>query len=217
MTHKLILHDEEINIYDTDYDCLNDGCCLRETILYFQSRIFERKFKTLFDEHYFKIFYPLVTQMLQSYPLDFVKCALPQDDLTKYKLILFPFSDFNPQTQSSTHWSLLYIDNRNGDMILKHFDSHSHTNYGEAQKLVPLLAKVYNFQEKNIEKLDCSNQINGYDCGIYVLAYMEALIENRGNHEAANKILTPEYADEYRKNIRDYIPIRAKEIEDQKK
>lgn len=215
--HKLILHDEEICIYDYDMECLQDGRWLRDTILYFQIRVFERKYSDLFKNHYFKIFYPQVAQILQSYPFEMAKQALPHDDIKKYKLIFFPLSDFNPATQSATHWSLLYIDNRNGDMQLKHFDSRDQTNRAVGQRLAKLFGQLYDFNGDNVELLQCSMQDNTYDCGIYVLSYIDALIEKRGDHEAANAMLTPSYTHSYRVKIREYIPERAKEIENQKK
>ena len=216
MTKKVpVLHDE-ICLYDIDYQCLQDGKWLRDTILYYKIICLERKYKDLIKEHYCKIFYPPVAQLLQNYPYETAVQCLPHLDITQFKLIFFPFSDFNPETQSATHWSLLFIDNRNGDMILQHFDSHNQANWTEAQKLSELLGRAFNFEAKNLKMFDSPTQTNGYDCGIYVLAFIDALIEHRGDSEAAKRVLTPEYTHEYRKQLREYIPARAKEIEEQR-
>ena len=129
---KLVLHDEEICLYDIDYECTKDGRWLRDTILYFHLKdtqrekilpCLERKYNILFNDHYFRIFNTQITQIIQNFSFEFANEAIPHANLSQYKLIFFPLSDFNPKTQSANHYSLLYIDNRNGDMLLKHYDS----------------------------------------------------------------------------------------------
>jgi Ulp1 family protease len=48
-------------------------------------------------------------------------------------------------------------------------------------------------------------QTNCYDCGVYVMAYLEKFLETGGDHQAACRFLTPEFVTQYRQDVRNHI------------
>lgn len=213
-TRTLVLHDHEINLYDRDFATVQDNMCLNDMIMYFKIRCLERKYQDLLQKKFFYILMPQVSQVIQTQTPETSKLLVPKASFEDYKLLFFPISDFSYATKSATHWSLLYVDNRNGEKRIRHYDSHSQLNIKPAIKFASLISQIYQLPSADVEMLNCSTQQNMFDCGIYVLAYIDNLIEKLGDHEAADKILTPEYIYQYRKDIREYIPKRAKELEE---
>ncbi|CAB3234073.1 unnamed protein product [Arctia plantaginis] len=93
------------------------------------------------------------------------------------QFVFFPLNDNNtPDVAGGSHWSLLVYSKPENSFF--HFDSSYVSNHNAAWEfashLIPYLTKVgsINFADK-----DCSQQTNGYDCGIHVISNTERLAE----------------------------------------
>lgn len=212
-----ILYDGIDTITRYNYESLSDGVYIQDVIIQFQLHRLEKKYNDLHDSNYFHCIMPYLTQFMQSYPFSTVQSSLDKEDLSQYKLTFFPLADFNTATLSATHFSLIYLDNRNGEMKLKHFDSHHQYNLDIAKQLAAIIAKLYDLPSSDLEPINSAQQTNGFDCGVYVMSFIDNLIEAQGDINQANCSLTPQYVTNYRHEIRDYIPIYAEQIKAQKK
>jgi Ulp1 family protease len=104
----------------------------------------------------------------------------------------------------TTHWSLLYIDRTSG-LEFKHFDSKGHFNVLSARALAGILSRYFGRSNQPVTLLDCPSQMNSYDCGVYVMAYIDLFLGANGDHEKACQQLTAEFAIEYRAGIRVHV------------
>ncbi|OHS93864.1 hypothetical protein TRFO_02398 [Tritrichomonas foetus] len=208
----VILKDQEVEISRREFKSIQDGMCCGDLILYYKFRCLERKYSELYKNHYFYTFMPTAIQFIQAFPLEMVKDSFSHFKPDQYKFVFFPLMDFDVRTQSATHWSFLYIDNRDGQMKLKHFDSNGQGNYDTAVRFVSIISQVFDIPNKEIEPLCCASQNNCYDCGVYVMAYADELLSAKGDHEAANSKLTPSYCYQYRKEFREFIWERGQEM-----
>jgi sentrin-specific protease 8 len=82
-------------------------------------------------------------------------------------LIIFALNDSSTFDSSGTHWSLLAFS-RNEDKFF-HFDSMGGGNNSQSRKLVNILKAALDVKSAEIVQVDCLQQNNSYDCGIFVL------------------------------------------------
>lgn len=97
-------------------------------------------------------------------------------DYNDTKLIIFPINNNSNITgQGGTHWSLLCIDLYNKTAL--HYDSMLHSgNSRIAQKLYNNLINFIQVDmNSKVVGIECKQQNNGYDCGIYTCVYAELL------------------------------------------
>ncbi|XP_047122313.1 sentrin-specific protease 8 isoform X1 [Hydra vulgaris] len=97
-------------------------------------------------------------------------------ELSKKKLIFFVVNNNeSPLASGGTHWSLLVIWNG----IFYHYDSAHTFNLRNAEilahKIFSSIESSASFQFVNV---DCPQQSNSYDCGIYVIVYCENLCQS---------------------------------------
>jgi hypothetical protein len=56
-----------------------------------------------------------------------------------------------------------------------HFDSHFHTNYKYARKAAQKFSIIFGVHEYNYQILEFIQQGNGYDCAVFINAFMDFL------------------------------------------
>lgn len=191
----------DCDINETQIKTIDDFNWVSDMIIHFWIRYLENKYNT---KQTFYFFVPCVTQLFQAYPSKIVKPMMKNIDIRKYSYVFFPMADFNIDTLSASHFSCLYLDNTGQKSMFKHFDSVNQSNYHSACNLARNVCNVFDFCCDGVEKLKCVLQNNGYDCGIYVMAYIEAFIQTQ-NHVKANKMLLNCDIHEYRQNIKKVI------------
>uniref|UniRef100_A0A5B7A8W3 Putative NEDD8-specific protease 1 n=1 Tax=Davidia involucrata TaxID=16924 RepID=A0A5B7A8W3_DAVIN len=93
------------------------------------------------------------------------------------KLVIFPVNDNSDVTKAEggNHWSLLAFE-RNANVFVHH-DSYGGMNKGNAKRLYKAVVG-YMGTSNTASNLECSStpqQVNGYDCGLYVAAIAKAI------------------------------------------
>ncbi|KAL0483235.1 NEDD8-specific protease [Acrasis kona] len=110
---------------------------------------------------------------------------------TQKDLIFIPINDNSDETgevSGGSHWSLV-VYNRKEDTF-NYYDSSGDYNYGSAVKTVAKIAHFlnpkydYGTMSIKINKISCSQQQNGYDCGVYLLSFCDVL----GNAEHVKNV-----------------------------
>ncbi|XP_072744826.1 sentrin-specific protease 8 [Anoplolepis gracilipes] len=121
---------------------------------------------------------PAVTQLLkmQECPSQY-DIFLEPIEAASYDFIFFPLNDCEGNEPGGSHWSLL-IYSRN-DEICYHYDSSSCINRFIAEKFARNIIKYFlDKQERRYIEMDCPQQNNGYDCGLYVLCLADIISKN---------------------------------------
>ena len=120
------------------------------------------------------LFDPIITALVRL-NFDNSICHLNSLKIKKYDYLVLPVNDSNVNS-NGTHWSLLlYIKNENK---FYHFDSIRHLNFDIARDLACNVSKYLNFSF-NIDQVcevDCAQQNNTYDCGVYLLYFCQQFI-----------------------------------------
>lgn len=119
---------------------------------------------------------PQVTQLLKMSSNE--DCRVFLDPLRPYdkNVVFFTVNDNNSPRAGGMHWSLL-VYSRVEEKFFS-FDSSKNINRLATQKIVQVLQIGMQCPEAHLELVNCSQQVNSYDCGIHVLAN----IENIANH-----------------------------------
>lgn len=108
--------------------------------------------------------------------LESIKDFLQPLNLPSKKLVIFPVNDNNDveKAEGGSHWSLLAF--YRGKNMFVHHDSFGGSNKRYAKRLYEALVPYMGISDGAY--VECSNtpqQMNGYDCGLYVLAIARAI------------------------------------------
>lgn len=103
-------------------------------------------------------------------------------ELASKKVIFFPINDSptDSVTVGGSHWSLLVFNGKSGSF--EHYDSFTGSvNHVHAEcvfrAMAPILADVLGKKESDLQfaEKDCTQQENGYDCGVHLLCNSDAI------------------------------------------
>jgi sentrin-specific protease 8 len=146
---------------------------------------------------------PCVVQLFQQFSLEQVKSFVPSFHFDTFDHVLLPVCDCFEA--SASHWSLLIVSRLSDSVRMSHFDSNCQANGDDASRFAAKFAELCDFASYEFELLECPVQENGFDCGVYVMAYADRFAECRADHTAACESLTPEYITQYRKEVRNHM------------
>lgn len=117
---------------------------------------------------------PEVAQLLKMQDSSQYNIFLDPIEATSYDFIFFPINDCDSYEAGGSHWSLLIYSRL--EKMCYHFDSSSGINGSSAKKLARKLTKYFlEKQEKRYIEMDCPQQNNSYDCGLYVLCLADVI------------------------------------------
>ena len=121
----------------------------------------------------------------------FIKLGSSQDscafleplNLNSKSLVLLPVNNsVSPDTPGGSHWSLLVYERKHQQFY--HLDSVHQSNRAHAKSMVSKLALLPN--DGKVIELPCTQQLNGWDCGILVCCHAELVLNH---HPASIKLL----------------------------
>lgn len=87
------------------------------------------------------------------------------------QFIIFAINNNSSFKAGGSHWSLCVFSK--ADNTFYHFDSNLSSNFSSCASLVKTLGPCFNCKISEIKEVDCLQQNNGYDCGIFVLCHAE--------------------------------------------
>lgn len=99
--------------------------------------------------------------------------------LSQKKIIIFPINDNNNVSlaEGGNHWSLLAYE-RSSNAFVHHDSSSGNMNKYDAKRVYKVVRSYVSMSSSNASYIECSNtpkQANGYDCGVYVMAFARAI------------------------------------------
>jgi len=98
--------------------------------------------------------------------------------LMSKSLVLLPINDSeSPDVPGGSHWSLLVYQASNKKFY--HLDSSHQSNFSEAEKTAFKLGLP--LAERVISKLNCTQQDNSWDCGIFTCCHAELIVTHYPN------------------------------------
>lgn len=89
--------------------------------------------------------------------------------------IIFAVNDNSSSDAGGSHWSLCVYSKP--DNTFFHFDSYSGSNNSSCSKLVKILKECLGCKSAVIKNVECLQQNNSYDCGIYVLCHTDIVCQ----------------------------------------
>ncbi|KAI5666138.1 hypothetical protein M9H77_15991 [Catharanthus roseus] len=96
--------------------------------------------------------------------------------LSNRKLILFPINDNDDASiaEGGSHWSLLAFE-KSANAFVHHDSSSGNMNQWHAKKVYKVVCQYVSSNASYVECSSTPKQVNGYDCGVYVIAFARAI------------------------------------------
>lgn len=202
---KVLKSIEDVEVYQCDIDTLRPHMWINDHVIHFHGRMLEKSTQSP------KILFipPCSGQYIRFIPNpnDYFEKLHPQN----YSIVFIPITNGTSLTCVGCHWSLLVWYPHGRDISL--MDSNNTELKGEfsildslgpniqlAQSVANKFALFYNFTI-HISKMNVPYQTNGYDCGVYLMAFEEYLANHNGNIDEIHSLITPDYITSLRSRI----------------
>ncbi|XP_071082261.1 sentrin-specific protease 8-like [Haliotis cracherodii] len=171
----IVLSFNDSLIRQGDLRLLEDPGWLNDKLIGFCFEYFEREqFNHSADRLCF--ISPSFTQLLKLSPVEELVVLLEPLGLPTKQFVFLAVNNNNSCDQvGGSHWSLLvYV---RSSQEFRHYDSAGHSNEAIAKKLAYRLQPHVHapYGRMKFVEMDCPQQQNGYDCGMYVISVSEHL------------------------------------------
>ncbi|XP_034934540.1 sentrin-specific protease 8-like [Chelonus insularis] len=190
---EVILSFDDCLLRKSDVNLLKGPFWLNDAIIGFYFTYLEKSTHTFEDNGYDKIrgkvkyFSPEITQFLKMVK-SVSECSMMLDCvITKdIQFIFFPLNDCQKYDDAGgTHWSLLvysnpedkffYLDSMKSDYNRSMAKSFAN---GINEYLITNNLKNTQSTSMSFKDIQCPQQTNGYDCGVFVLTYAEIILQH---------------------------------------
>ncbi|XP_074111960.1 sentrin-specific protease 8 [Cotesia typhae] len=169
---KIVLSYHDSLLRDRDVFLLKDSHWLNDVIIGFYFEYLEQTLEASNISKNIKLFSPEVTQLLKMTAQEFPFISTDMD------YIFFPLNDCKKSDAAGgSHWSLLVYSKN--EKTCFHFDSAHGNNNAEARSFGLKISKqLLGDKTASFKNVECPQQDNGYDCGIFVLCFTDAILEH---------------------------------------
>lgn len=184
--HDAIIYQEDLKILKTETEWLNDRVIsfyfeyLSKEVYEDEKILFIGKLKFNRFKNYLLLKFlkgPEVTQAIKimGNPGEVKMIFLDPLNATSRNFIIFAVNDNTANAAGGSHWSLcVWSKNEN---TFFHFDSSSGSNSSSCSKLVKILKSCLNCKTAELNNVQCLQQNNCYDCGIFVLCHADIVCQ----------------------------------------
>lgn len=144
----------------------------------------------------------------------FVKLSSPDEisafvaplELGSKHVVLVAVNDNDSADRSGgIHWSLLSFVRQHRSFY--HYDSLSKHNTVQAQRIASNLSSLLSTERSSFQDVECPQQVNSYDCGMYTICYADYVLERfiNGDSRTLYEAVTPESVTSKRTDLRELI------------
>lgn len=170
--NDIVLSYHDYLLRSSDVTLLNSNDWLNDVLIGFYFEYLNQQHKK--DNSQLLFIGPEVAQLLKMQDSTQFNIFLDPIGAANYNFIFFPLNDCDNYEAGGSHWSLLVYNST--EKICYHFDSSRSTNSSAARKLARNIIKYfYGKQEKTCIEMDCPQQNNAYDCGLFVLCLADVV------------------------------------------
>ncbi|XP_070492126.1 sentrin-specific protease 8 [Chironomus tepperi] len=164
--HDSCLYKSDIEILNSETEWLNDRI-ISFYLDYLQHEIYESKEILFLGSE--------VTQAIKMMgnPEEINAVILDPLNVKEKNFLIFPINDNSKDQVGGSHWSLLVYSK--SDNTFYHFDSSGSSNYYVCSKLAKIIKSCLKLSNEKIVQVECLQQNNSYDCGIYVLCHADSV------------------------------------------
>lgn len=175
---KIVLNYQNSLLRTSDVKLLNGPYWLNDQIIsfymeYLETDVYQNNKEILFVS-------PQVVQCIKLVSKEEMSIFLDPLHATEKKFIFFPLNDNDEDRAGGSHWSLLVFSRPEKKFFL--FDSLNSIRIKSYFAFVRDLAYAVQCPEFDIKSALCAKQTNGYDCGVYVLCFIENLAKQVTEH-----------------------------------
>lgn len=177
---KIILSYHDCLLRKSDVDLLSEPNWINDALIGFY---LEYLGKTLKLPNFAKILYssPELTQLLKMTDSTEVSFFLDPLNASQKNFIFFPLNNCERRNSiGGSHWSLLVFSKMENTYF--HFDSLSKSNEIIARNFTRNLDKYLIADKGTFVEVNCPQQENCYDCGIFVMCITDILTEHVTKH-----------------------------------
>lgn len=152
---------------------------------------------------------PEVTQFIKLGVTEDLENTFKSLNIKNKELLFLPINDCSLQdSPGGSHWSLLVY--RASFHIFEHYDSHTGSvNRYHAENVAKILTPflLEKGTEAEVFEMECTQQQNGFDCGLHVICNTEALCRKQfaNNPKHVSDIASPESVRRARSDLRNII------------
>lgn len=183
--YPIVFKDTEV--YIDDFKSLRGKSWLNDRIIHMYGRIVESKHKDVF------FIPPCTVQFIRFKSASEVNSVIKSWNLSTFSMVFIPFTNSESARDPGNHWSLLVWFPKNGNKFF-HCDSYqdipelSRSSQRSAVSIVNKLTRLCKLKKSKILRPKVPQQDNSYDCGLYLLAYIDFLVEKRTFNGMENEI-----------------------------
>ncbi|XP_026321347.1 sentrin-specific protease 8 [Hyposmocoma kahamanoa] len=166
--HEVLLHNSDLQLLDGPY-WLNDNI-ISFYFEYLEKNLFSSAEEILFVS-------PEVTQCIKMVDTEEIKTFLEPLGIQTKQFVFFALNDNDsPDRAGGSHWSLLVYSKP--ESCFFHVDSSSGSNHNVAWEFAShLMSYFVRGASTNFVNKECTQQNNGYDCGVHVIFNTERMAE----------------------------------------
>ena len=199
------------NLSQADIESLENGGLVTDEIIQFFMQALLEYVKSQTDDR-INVVGPSVAYLIQTeYDKRVIESTKKGINLKDYDWVIYPINDKDDPDKGDggTHWSLIVYNKK--ENVYLYFDPLKGMNikYAKALHLNLIDANSYGSIDNKgrichyvppLVEVNCQKQANGYDCGIFIMAFMATIMKNivEGREVEDNKDM-PYKTDELRK------------------
>ena len=158
---------KNVILYPQDVSSLQSEEWLTDSIIEFYYEYLESRFPSL------GFLRPAIVHLLCHAHHSDLDSVLPKQDMSK-DLVFIPINDNDCEQVGGTHWSLAVFHRKS--MAFYYYDSLHNFNLKTAQESCKRLSQwICKGTMPMFYQVETPQQMNGYDCGVYVIAITELL------------------------------------------
>ncbi|KAK8835209.1 SUMO1 sentrin specific peptidase 8 [Tritrichomonas musculus] len=196
----VIVQQYDINTLSRPYSWVNDA------IIHIYGRMLEKNINNMDSGVSKKILFvaPCTVQFIRFFQIDEdVQECLQALNINDFDTVFFPITNGTSFTARGNHWSLLiFLPSLNSflycDSVL------SHGNMPMACSLIKRIESLLLYKQTELIELNLPSQDNSYDCGVFIMAYMEYYAKH-GNFDEIGNHVNQDKMNEFRKEITQQI------------
>lgn len=142
----------------------------------------------IFFNFYFPLTGPEVTQAikLMNSPDEVNTIFLEPLNPSSRSFIIFAINDNSTTQAGGSHWSLCVFSKVENTFY--HLDSSSGINHSPCSSIVKTLKACLGCKTAEIKEVDCLQQTNTYDCGIFLLCHADLVCQTIEKSNELNSI-----------------------------